>query len=69
MAFHPNVDANHAWRLSITIWSQHIQSSACFVRKKNEQKETDHIFNEIVVSVSFVQFLFYHCKLEAAVKF
>ena len=37
--------------------------------EKNEQKETDHIFNEIVVSVSFVQFLFYHCKLEAAVKF
>ena len=43
MAFHPIVDANHAWRLSITIWSLHIQSSACFVRKKNEQKETDHI--------------------------
>ena len=67
MAFHPIVDANHAWRLSTTIWS--LQSSAGFVRKKNDQKKTDHIFNEIVVSVSFVQFLFYHCKLEAAVKF
>ena len=54
MAFHPIVDANHAWRLSTTIWS--LQSSAGFVRKKNEQKKqkkTDHIFNEIVVSVSF----------------
>ena len=57
MAFHPIVDANHAWRLSITIRSLHIQSSACFVRKKNEQKKTDHIFNEIVVSVSFCSIL------------
>ena len=47
----------------------HYNPQHVLLERKNEQKEIDHIFNEIVVSVSFVQFLFYHCKLEAAVKF
>ena len=38
MAFHPIVDANHAWRLSITI-----RSLQCFVRKKWAKRNWPYI--------------------------